>query len=188
MKKSLFIAAGVALMVTLSGCPGGTTNQPNPSANPSASPSEEPTATPTPSEGPTSTPTPPLSTPTPLPSGSALPTPEPGPVGFSISGATATKQSDFTFIFNITGTDLGAIADYQILQVENSGSTIELVRDGKFTPNVELRELSITPTGITFRWLTPFGAPTSNDLLRLHYTKVGETTKNSTSVRLSASR
>jgi len=190
MKKSLYIIASVALIVTLAGCPG---NPPNPPASPSPSPVESPTSGPT--DEPVSTPTPggttptanPGSTPTPLPAGSALPTPPPpSNTGFSITGATAVKQPDFSYVYTLNGTDLGTIGDYANLQVEVSGSTVTLVQNGQSRVNgVDLKDLNISPTGISFRWVNPFGAPTSNDLVKLNYTKNNEQPKTSTAIRLS---
>lgn len=188
MNKSLFIAAGFALMVTLTGCPGS-----NPGQTPGPSPSVS--ATPTPEESSSTEPTPvpstsaPISTPTPLPSGSALPTPVPGDTALTLTAATAVKQSDFSYVFTITGTNLGAIADYSYLQIESSDATLVLVRSGQSQHNgVELKEaVSVTPTSISFRWLPPNGAPTNNDLIKLNFLKNSQTVQNSTTVRLSVS-
>lgn len=191
MKKSLGIFASLALLVSLAGCPGGNPSTPSsPSPSPSTAPSADPSATPTP--GPSSTPTTnptsgPTATPTPLPSGSALPTPPPANnTGFSITGATAVKQSDFSYIFTVTGTDLGNVGDYSLLQADVSGATITLVANGQSrVDGTELREVSVSPTSVTFRWLNPLGAPTANDLVKLNYQKNNDSMKTSTSVRLS---
>ena len=188
MKKSLYIIASLALMVTLAGCPGSSNpNQPgaSPSPTPSATPTDVVSPTPTPVE--TQTPPPATSTPTPLPSGSALPTPvPPSNTGFSVTGASAIKQPDFSYIYTLSGTDLGTVGVYANLQVEVSGSTLTLVQGGQAKVNgIDLKDLSVTPAAITFRWVNPFGAPTANDLVRLNYTKNGEQPKTSTAIRLS---
>lgn len=193
MKKSLSIIASMAVLVALAGCPGGSPNtNTSPTPSPSASSSNpNPGTSATPDPGTSATPTPgptgPTATPTPLPSGSALPTPPPPTnLGFSITGATAVKQSDFSYIFTISGTDLGAVGDYSNLEAEVSGSTVKLVSNGQaLVNNVELRSLTIAPGSITFRWLPPNGAPTANDFVKLNYTKNNDSAKSSSGIRLS---
>lgn len=193
MKKSLSIIASMAALVALAGCPGGSPNtNTSPTPSPSASSSTpNPGTSATPDPGTSATPTPgptgPTATPTPLPSGSALPTPPPATnTGFSITGATAVKQSDFSYVFTISGTDLGAVGDYSNLEAEVSGSTVKLVSNGQsLVNNVELRALTIAPGSITFRWLPPNGAPTPNDFVKLNYTKNNDSAKTSTGIRLS---
>ncbi len=192
MNKSLITLAGLALMVTLAGCPssGNNPGQPSPSpsgsatATPSPGPSDSGTPSPAPSGTPTATPTP-IQTPSPLPSGSALPTPDPGSAtGFTVTGATATKQSDFSYIYTITGTGLGAAADYRLLQIEVGGSTKVLVSNGQIAAdNIEVTGISVAAGQITLRWKN---TPTSNDLVKFNYQRNNEEAKTSTAVRLSA--
>lgn len=129
MKKSLLIAASLATMVTLSACGPGPAG---PSPSPSASPSESASPSPEPSASPSESPSPdPSVTPTPEPSQSALPTPTPpANLGFSLTGATANAAPQFRTDYTITGTGLGAIADYKLLQIENSGATVIIVNEG----------------------------------------------------------
>lgn len=189
MNKSLLTIASLALMVTLAGCPGGNPSQPNPSSNPSETPSVTPSETPATTEpGSSSNPgTTPVATPTPITD--ALPTPVPGNTSLTLTAASAVKQSDFSYVFTITGTGLGTIADYSTLQVEASDSTVILVRNGVSQHNgIEIKEaVSVTPSSITFRWLPPNGAPTNNDLVKLTYTKMGSNQQISTDVRMAVS-
>lgn len=183
MNKSLLTIASLALMVTLAGCPGGNPSQPNPSTNPSENPSVTPSETPATTE-PSSAP---VATPTPITD--ALPTPVPGNTSLALTAASAVKQSDFSYVFTITGTGLGTIADYSTLQVDASDATVVLVRNGVSQHNgIEIKEaVSVTPTSITFRWVHPNGAPTDNDLVKLTYTKVGSNEQISTDVRMAVS-
>lgn len=186
MKKSLFIIASMALIVTLAGCPGSTPNTTaSPSPKPTATASPAPATTPTPASTATPGPTGPTATPTPLPSSQALPTPPPSiNTGFSVTGATAVLQKDFSYIYTVTGTDFGAVGDYASLKAEVSGGTVELVVNGQARLNGDLKAVTITPTQITFHWVNPNSA-TSNDLLKLTYQKNNDTLKTSTAVRLS---
>lgn len=124
----------------------------------------------------------------PSPNPTALPTVDPGAnVGFSLTTATATKQPNFSYRFVITGTGLGAIADYDQLQVQSSDATIKLVENGQVkAANVELKEMaSIAGNQLIFTWLPPNGAPTNNDMIMLTYGKKGgEAGLSSTNVRL----
>lgn len=182
MKKSLLIAASLATMVTLSACGPGPAG---PSPSPSASPSESATPTPGPSESPSETPMP-SATPTPAPSQSALPTPTPpANLGFSLATATATKTPNFRYNFVITGTGLGAVADYKELQIRSSDATIKLVENGTARNTVEVSNVEITPTQISFTWLPPLGSVTNQDLLDVTYILTSNDAKNSSTVRLS---
>jgi len=187
MKKSLCIIASMAMLVALAGCPGGTPNtNPSPSPSPSGSTaSPNPGTSATPNPGTSATPNPPTATPTPLPAGSALPTPPPPTnLGFSVTGATAVKQPDFSYIYTVSGTDFGAVGDYSSLKANVSGGTVELISNGQARLNGDLKAVTVTPTSITFHWVNPNGA-TSNDLLSLDYTKNNEARKVSSAVRLS---
>ncbi|MGV3525677.1 MAG: hypothetical protein ACO1RX_15755 [Candidatus Sericytochromatia bacterium] len=186
MNKSLLLAASLAMMVSLTGCPS-TPTQPNPGASPSAS--ATPSAEPTPSMDPGASATPdPTPTTEPTAGPTALPTVDPGGnVGFSLTSATATKQPNFSYRFVITGTGLGAVADYNQLQVQSSDATITLVENGQAkAANVELKEMAtIAGNQLSFTWLPPNGAPTNNDMIKLTYGKKGgEAGLISTNVRL----
>lgn len=191
MKKYTLIAAGLALAATLSACPGPQTPNPTPSAtaSPSVTPSDSPTTTPStdpsPSAGPTSTPG--VPTATPIPPDDALPTPPPAAnLGFSVTGATATKQPDFSYVYTLTGTEFGTAADYDLLTVTAGGNTRTLVSNGQVQINsVDMPAISVAPTTISFRW-KPGTNPTSNDLVTLTYKKRNADPKTSTAVRLAA--
>lgn len=182
MKKSLLIAAGLATMVTLAGCPSDPTpGQPStPTATPTPVQSNSPDPTPTDSPTPTPTatpegPKPPLATPTP-----------PANQGFSLVSATAVEASDkrFSYDYTIVGTGFGAVADYNYFQIEDSASTVKLIENGVVKNNVEITNVVITPTEIKFRWVPPFGAPTDQNLIKVNYLQNAGGLKVSSTVRL----
>ncbi len=185
MKKSLLIAAGLTMMVTLAGCPSDPTpGQPTtPSATPS--PGETSSPDPTPSTDPTVAPT---ANPTPVPTPQqplATPTP-PVNQGFSLVSAVAveSKEKPFSYDYTIVGTGFGTAADYSYFQIEDSSATIKVVDNGAIKSNVEVQNVVITPTEIKFRWVPPFGAPTDQNLIKVNYLLSGESQKVSSTVRL----
>lgn len=191
MKKSLLIAASLAMMVTLAGCPGEETptnpSNPNPSTSPSPSPGEsseptEPTEPGEPTPEPTMAPT---SNPGTQPS--ALPTLEPsGNQSVSLTSAQAVRNpQDFTYRYTVTGTGFTSIEDLAVLRFFSSDATIDLVRDGQARINVEIREVNVSENEISFVWLPQLGAPTQNDSVHFTYQRSGdETVQRSSTLRL----
>lgn len=180
MKKSLLIAASMAMMVTLMGCPSETPSQtasPEPSASASATP--EPTPSEEPSEAPSETPSTPESTPAP----SVLPTLEPG-TGITLTSATAKKNADFSYTFTIMGSGLGSTADYQFLKVNNSGATITLIDNGmvREADSDVKTPVEIKDNMITFTWAA---TPTGEDALSIDYQLKDSDRQSSSNVRLS---
>lgn len=193
MTKSLLIAASLALMVTLAGCPGdenpSTPSTPGPSAStepgeptPSTDPGE-PTEPVEPTPSPTPTTTPPTSQP------SALPTLNPGGSNpsVSLSSAQAVRNpQDFTYRFTVTGTGFTSIADLASLRFFSSDATIDLVRDGAARINREIREVNVSANEISFVWMPQLGAPTQHDSVWFTYQRAGDSgVMRSSSLRLS---
>jgi len=182
MKKFLVLTASLAATMMITACPG-----PN---DPSPTPAESPTPTestlPLPSESPE-----PAESASPTPSESpeapeATPTPE-ATEGFALTTATANELPRFRYQFTIAGTNLGSVADYTRLQVVSSGATVTIINNGAAKNNVEVSDVSVTPTGIVFTWVPPNGAPTDQDLIKVDYQRAGES-KSSTSIRLTVNR
>ena len=190
MKKHLLIAASLAATLMLAACPAETPNPAGPDAQPSAAPSSTPSAEPSMDPG----------TPDPQPSADPQPQPTMNPsepeqpeipvassnpnAGSSLNSAVATQLPRFRYRFEIAGEGLGAIADYNSLQVVASGATVNIIEGGVAKNNVEISDVAVTPTSIAFTWLPPNGAPTDQDLIRIDYERAGED-RESTSVRLS---
>ncbi|MBF2053804.1 MAG: hypothetical protein IGS03_10135 [Candidatus Sericytochromatia bacterium] len=192
MKKSLLLAASLAMIVTLAGCPGeenpSTPSSPNPSASPSPGESSVPTEPGQPGEPGKPTPTPtmvPTSNPGSQPS--ALPTLEPsGNQTVSLTSAQAVRNpQDFTYRFTVTGTGFTSIEDLAVLRFFSSDATIDLVRDGQARINVEIREVNVSENEISFVWLPQLGAPTQNDSVHFTYQRIGDdTVQRSSTLRL----
>lgn len=178
MKKTLVFTAALAATMMITACPGPNAPTPSESPTPTESTSPEPSES--------STPEPSEST-SPEPTESSEPTPSASPeenVGFALTSATASKGEKFRYNFNIAGTALGIIADYTSLQVTASGATVKIIENGVAKNNVEITNVVVTPTSISFTWLPPNGAPTDQDLVKIDYQRAGEVAV-STSVRLS---
>lgn len=185
MKKLLLTAASVNLALSLVAC-GPSPSDPKPSATPTATPTAT-AATPTPVA--TATPAPAI---TPGPSGTPAPlsTPTPDPnADAQVTSATASRNADFSYNFSIAGSGLGALADYQFLQVKVGPSTVPLVVDGvSKVDNVQLRTLDISAAKIDFRWLPDTGAPTSGDQIEVTFERKSEAgRRRSSKVRLTVS-
>lgn len=179
MKKTLVFTAALAATMMITACPGPNAPTPSESPTPTESTSPEPSesASPEPSES---------ASPEPSESASPEPTPSETPdanVGFALTSATASKGEKFRYNFNIAGVGLGVIADYSSLQIESSGSTVTIIENGVAKNNVEITNVVVTPTSISFTWLPPNGAPTDQDLVKVDYQRAGENAE-STSVRL----
>jgi hypothetical protein len=182
MKKILVLTASLAATMMITACPG-PNDSPGPMPSTTPTPAEStlplPSESPTPSESaspmPSSSPTTPEATPTPAETES--------PVGFSLTTATASQLPRFRYQFTIAGTDLGVIADYTTLQVVSSDATVKIIENGVAKNNVEISNVVVTPTSISFSWLPPNGAPTDQDLIKVDYQRAGSD-RESTSIRL----
>jgi len=194
MNKSLLIAASLAMMVTLAGCPG-ESNGPSTPATPSTEPSEQPTEPgeqPTePGEQPSEPGGPATPGPTPTPAApvvqpSALPALNPvGNVSVTLTSAQAVKQADFTYRFTITGSGFTGIEDLALLRFYSSDATLDLVTNGQARLNVEVREVNVSESQISFVWLPQLGAPTNNDAVWFLYrNQSGSAETRSSTLRL----
>lgn len=181
MKKVLVLTAALAATMMITACPG--PNEPTPSESPMPTESTSPEPTESTSPEPTES----TSPETPDPSESNEPTePEASAdpaASFELTAASATQLPKFRYGFTIEGTALGTIGDYTSLQVTASGATVKIIENGVAKNNVEITDVVVTPSTITFTWLPPNGAPTDQDLIKIDSQRLGEAAE-STSVRL----
>lgn len=154
MKRTLNIILSLTVSLIFTGCdPAPTVNQTPPGNNAPATDSS-------------AAPTNPVATATPA---AVATTPAAADV-FSVTSAIATKQTDSSYSFIISGTAFGTFTDYHLLQVIVGSKSIILVNGGVVQNNPSaVTTSSISGTAITFN--VKAISPSASDKVQLSFEK-----------------